>query len=869
MGVDSRRSGRAASRPSQLLRSKLRPPARPDYFVARPRLDDLLDALTARPLTLIVAPAGAGKTQVLVSWATQTPVRTAWLSLEESDDDPVELWTGVIAALDALAPGTGDEAAVLIAGRAPVGDVVRALLNGLDAARQERSALVIDDVHHVRGAAAADSFALFVQHLPAWLHVVVASRTDPRLPLGRMRGRGHLAEVRYPELRLTDGEARDVLARLVPDMRDAEAAESVQRTDGWAAGVQLVGLVARSTTTGNVPDAVRPDVALVTDDYVWQEVLATGDADVVETLSQVSVVDRFNGSLAAAITGRADVRDILVRGEVQGLFVHRLGVDGWFRIHPLVREALRNQLVAAGLHRELHERAARWLEEAGETVGALEQWLLAEQPREALRLVGATSTQLYDQGREGVIQRTIAAIPREVATADTTSLIDLAVGRLVGPRSLFVEAVREAQWYGERDEGHHAAPIAALQSMAATTLGDFTAGAAHARAALDDLGVRWWQDPAGRFAWNTLARCIALDESWADDDPSVRDATIAMSRDPRRGISLEGIRAVGHAFAGRPIDALRVAAGIEAAVPSMSILRVEVTLAESLARAEIGDRDHATEGLRRLADDVDEPRLFAPVAARLALADAAVVRGDATAATAELARAELLVSSAGGLVDLEDWVRRVATKAALARGDVDGARVAATAIADTFWGPASRARIHLALGERTAAAHELATASPRCPRHHVVVGLLRARAATHPDDVLALVTPAVGLASAHGLLQTVAADGRELVDAIERAAWRVPEEWLHRLRLAMALPEIQPHRLTKDLPEALTDREREVLRLLPSRLTLNEIAKELYVSVNTVKFHLRIIYRKLGVNSREEAAALARAMSNAVSAAPR
>ena len=142
-----------------------------------------------------------------------------------------------------------------------------------------------------------------------------------------------------------------------------------------------------------------------------------------------------------------------------------------------------------------------------------------------------------------------------------------------------------------------------------------------------------------------------------------------------------------------------------------------------------------------------------------------------------------------------------------------------------------------------------------------MLGLLRARAPSTSDEVVAQVGPAVALASAHGMLQTVVGDGRELMDAIERVAWQVPDEWLCRLRSAMAPSGLGQRVPTRDLPEVLTDREREVLCLLPSRLTLGEIAGELYVSPNTVKFHLRIIYRKLGVNSRAAAADVARSMT--------
>jgi LuxR family maltose regulon positive regulatory protein len=829
--------------------------------VARPRLDAPLDAVLDHQLTLVVAPAGSGKTQLLVDWLRKLTVPAAWVSLEEIDDDPVELWTAVIAAAEQLEPGCGRAARDLLAHRAAPGDVVGELLRALDTERAAQAVLFVDDLHHLRHPPAADSFGLFLQHLPPWLHVVVAGRTDPRLPLDRLRVRGRLLEIRVAELQFTEAEAREVLVQMAPELTEAEIEASVSSTEGWAAGIQLVGLAARSAQLQAVQPLLRPDVQLRTEDYVLHEMLAVEDPEVVDVLMRVSVVDRVSGQLAAAITARPDARQLLLRAEADGLFVSRLGAEDWFRIHPLVREVLHHQLEQRSEHRECHERAACWLEQAGETVSALEQWLFAERFRDALRLLAATSTELYDQGRESAILRTIEAIPRSVAFTDVAALIDYSVSQILVSRQRFVETVRDAAWHAERMPHELSARLDALHSVALTMSGDWTAGSAHARQALDGLGDDWWSDPAGRFVWNVMARDVALSESWDDDHPVVRDATVAMSRDPRRGISLEGVRALGYALAGRPVDALRVAAGIGHAAPTMSILRVELATAEAIARREIGDRETALAGLQALAGNPAEVMFYGPVAAMLSLATQAADDGDPVAAAEQLARAETVIADRGGGRDLHDWVRRAATAVALAGGNLDQARLHASRYVDPFWGPVCRARVALAVDDRAAAAGELGTAEPRCVRHQVVLGLLSARAATAADDVVNGVTRAIDVASAHGMLQTVVSYGRELMNVIERAAWRVGDDWLHRLRLAMA-PTADAVRLpAREFVEPLTDRERDVLRLLPSRLALSEIAKELYVSVNTLKFHLRIIYRKLGVNSREEAAAIARSMT--------
>ena len=238
-------------------------------------------------------------------------------------------------------------------------------------------------------------------------------------------------------------------------------------------------------------------------------------------------------------------------------------------------------------------------------------------------------------------------------------------------------------------------------------------------------------------------------------------------------------------MAGHPIDALRIAAGIRPAASTMSILRVELGLAEALARLEIGDRPRARTELESIAHAKDDPRLFAPVAAMLALGGMAADDDDPMGATRELERAERLVRESGGGPDLWQWVHRFGVVAAIAAGDPGEALRQAAAVTDTFWGPVSRARVGLFVGDRDAAVSALAVAVPRCHRHHVVQGLLRARTESIPDEVLRHVAPAVALASEHGMLRTVVSEGRALMDVIELTAWSVPEEWLHRLRLAM------------------------------------------------------------------------------------
>ena len=344
----------------------------------------------------------------------------------------------------------------------------------------------------------------------------------------------------------------------------------------------------------------------------------------------------------------------------------------------------------------------------------------------------------------------------------------------------------------------------------------------------------------------------------------MRQARLGVSGDPDRRLAFEGTRALGLALAGHPLDALRVAAGVRRRADGSDLgrMRSDLALAEAMAAREIGDRDRAEPALRTLAERPSYPLSYVQLYAALDLVETSLLDGDTSAAQdlwrqcVSLGRDELPGPAA------TSRLARTAVAVGLASGDVETAQRWVQRIDDGFWLGLSRARIHLAGAHPAQASEALASIEPRCARHQVVRELVLARAIVDQDRESAAkhVAMAMELAADRGMLQTVAAEGSSLLDLVELGAWRVSEGWLQRLRQAM-VP-------TWDgdftggpagaLVQELTDRERDVLRLLPSRLTLREVAAELFVSQNTLKFHLRIIYRKLGVNSRAGAVESAR-----------
>ncbi|WP_138067582.1 LuxR C-terminal-related transcriptional regulator [Cellulomonas rhizosphaerae] len=860
-------AGRIETVAPGIFPSKLRPAANPAYLIPRPRLTVLVEASTAAPLTLVVAPAGSGKTSLLRSWAAETRMPVAWLSLDDEDRDPSRLWSGVVAALEGVAPGVGAAVGDRLQRPGELLESVSALLDDLEARDHAPSVLVIDDLHLVdETEAASASLSLFVQHVPAWLRLVVGSRRLPHLPVHRLRARGQLGEVRFPELRFSFDEAAALLARLAPELEQDVVAEVAARAGGWAASIQLAALAARSAQAQGRPYVPsRDDERTHLEDYVWHEMLDQERGDVVDVLLATAVVTRIDAALAQAVTGREDAGTLLALAEDRGLFVSRIEPSG-FEVHTLVREALLAMLAERTPERiaELHARAAEWHEAHGEAVPALEHWLRAERPRDALRLLAAQAPALYDAGQESTMLRIVQELPESVATDGPDAMLEYAWCHLLVDRQRFVALVGTLR-RAERDQlgvdATWSARLEVLESIAATLTGDWESSAALARSALRTLGDTWWLDPLGRFTWNMIARDVALSERWDESSYEAREVSSALSVVPDRRIALEGSLALAEALAGRPVDALRLVAGARQASEhaNMTILHTEALTAEAVAHRELGDAPIALPLLARLADSRIEPAPHCQLLALLELVQVRLVEGNLDAAEEAFGRATELVDTEMPGPGARTWLGRAGASLSLAAGDLDGARGWTTQVVDPFWTAASTARVHLAAGEPGLAADALKSAEPRCPRHTVVAHLLWFRAADArlaDEHLAAAVQEAAGL----GLVQTVADEGPDVVDGIERLAWRVPVPWLDRLRRAVGAQAVLG--APADVIDDLTERELEVLRILPSRLTLREIADELFISINTLKFHLKVIYRKLGCTSRAEAADLARSMTS-------
>src|SRR4051812_32212411 len=311
-----------------LLETKLHVPRRRRGLVARPRLSERLSRGVESALTLVSAPAGFGKTTLLTEWlaaALADGRSAAWLSLDQRDNDPALFWTYLVAALKTAAHGVGAGALSLLQSpQPPIEAVLATLLNDLDAISNE-VVLVLDDYHVIDAREVQDGMAFLLEHLPPQIHLVIASRADPALPLARLRGRGELVEIRAADLRFTPDEAATYLngvMGLALTAGDVAALEG--RTEGWIAALQLAALSMqrRDDVAGFIAGFAGDDRYIV--DYLVEEVLQRQPQNVRSFLLSPSIMSRLSGSLCDAVTGQGGGKAMLDTLDRANLFLVQL-----------------------------------------------------------------------------------------------------------------------------------------------------------------------------------------------------------------------------------------------------------------------------------------------------------------------------------------------------------------------------------------------------------------------------------------------------------------------------------------------------------------------------------------------------------------
>jgi LuxR family maltose regulon positive regulatory protein len=459
-----------------LLATKLAPPHVSALLVMRERLLGQLDATISHRLILLSAGAGWGKTTLLSAWASSRPYPVAWLSLDELDNNLTYFWIALIAALRTCVPKVGGDALAMLqsAEQAPVSAILTALLNDLTSVSVGAPAvLIIDDYHLINDVAIQEAMTFFIEHLPSHLHLVLATRVDPALPLSRWRVRGELLEIRGADLRFSVAEATSFFTQALGDgLADGEVRLLSRRSEGWIAGLQLALLAMRQRADRSAFVQAFTGSHRYLADYVQEEILAQQPSSIQRFLLECAVLRRMNAALCAALTEERSSQSMLESLERHNLFVVPLDDERqWYRMHDLFREVLLARLQASEpeLAPVLHQRAAHWYAAHGELREAIAHALAAEDFAYAAGVIEREADQLWLSGEAQTVQSWISALPDVILQQHARLALNAALRLLESVHATVKAAFTEAQVQVEQMLGRLEALLQPQQASTASS----------------------------------------------------------------------------------------------------------------------------------------------------------------------------------------------------------------------------------------------------------------------------------------------------------------------------------------------------------------------------------------------------------------
>jgi LuxR family transcriptional regulator, maltose regulon positive regulatory protein len=515
----------------ELLWTKLVAPAPRAGLLPRAGLQSLLQSSLQAKLCLVAAPAGSGKTTLLAQWrAVAGGGRVAWVSLEDSDNDPTRFWSYLVAALAAVEPQVGTVALEALRGPSVELErvVVPSLVNDL-ATVGAPLVLVLDDYHLITEAICHQTLGWFLDHLPPAVHMVLSTRLDPPLLLARMRARGELAELRVGELQFTGEETAELLnGSMGLGLAAEDVARLAERTEGWAAGLVLAGLSLRGRpdSSGFVAAFSGGDRHVA--DYLVAEVLERQPAELRAFLLRTSVLERLAGPLCDAVLETQGSAELLGELEASNLFVVPLDDRRqWYRYHQLFADLLRLQLGVRepGLVPVLHRRAAAWHQAAGNVDAAIGHASAAGDFGQAGGLIARHWATHWLGGQRATVARWLAGLPEEAILADAPVALITAWSRGFGGASKqdterWLAAAEDEGYGGPPPDGMSSQAFGAALARATLIFDDVGRSAAGARRALELAG-----DQPAEFSWagSALGQALYLSGQAAEARPWLED----------------------------------------------------------------------------------------------------------------------------------------------------------------------------------------------------------------------------------------------------------------------------------------------------------------------------------------------------------
>jgi len=850
-----------------VARAKFGVPRIPNATVVRRALIGRLTAAADSRLSLVVAAPGSGKTALLAQWVGASGGPVGWMSCDHADAG-LSFWRNLARAVGLAWAGVATAAAEL-ADCETSDELAIGIANALGSVAAS-GVIVVDDLHLADPGPAV--MRAFVGALPPQVRLVLGSRRDPLFPVSKLRVQGRLLELRQADLAFTGAEARQVLAGLGVEVTDPELEQIRSVTEGWPAAVHLAGIWLRAhrDPAGLVRGLLETDRSLV--DFLMNEVIELQPPEIIEFLTVTAELDVFDAALCDSVLDRHDSADMLVRVRAASLFLTEVDrAGGWYRYHQLFAQFLRSRLRAVAPERAplVHRAAAATYGSRGDLMNAVAHGLRAGDTEGALAqlesyMTGTTS--LEDQATGSATARAWleAHGSAHVGNAPQSVLACTIVLNASGhsdDAELWLRRV-EAREPELDNEGrfllHGAWSFDRLQR------GDPASALGRARRAAAILREASVRSPWSRVLPNVMIQA----QLWLDDLDGAEATLEAVRLGPvlppvDARVRMPGFASQVQALRGELTEARRLASSALDAADDLGLHqgnfgRAEPHLTLATVAIERGRPDDAEAHLERALFVVEGGRRpHLELLAHLQLASVARSRGDGPAATEAIRQARAVLPHAARPVTAR--IDTAAVRVALDRGDHDAAEMVQARLPPSPTTSLLAARVRLAAGDPPGALEILDAMGGHTSTRLVEVehSILRAlalagREPSHAHEVL---HRALALAEPVGLRRAFVGEGPALWELLTSlpALGRIAD---YVAGLLDAAHHVVPGPTTASRPgvtEPLSERELTVLRYLASRLTSAEIARELFVSANTVRSHVKAIYRKLGVNSRAEA----------------
>jgi LuxR family maltose regulon positive regulatory protein len=882
--------------PPQLLATKLNIPPQPANLVHRARLMQQIDAGLQRKLTLVTAPAGFGKTTVLSDWSVSVKecLPAAWLTLHDRDNDPHRFWQYVCAALGQLGLRGNDhfrsfDAAMML------DETLTALIDGIAADIPCDFALILDDYHSITAPAIHAAVAFLLEQCPAHMHLIIASRATPPLPIGTLRARDQLVEVRANDLRFTLDEAAVFLNQAMHlDLSHDLVASLDERTEGWIAGLQLAALSMRHRRDAAEFIRLFAGTHHYIVDYLAEQVLGQQPPAMQQFLLETSILDRLTGSLCEAVTGQACGQDTLHRLERANLFLVPLDDDQlWYRYHHLFADFLQARLRQAEPQRwpELHRCAAVWYEQNGYMEDAVHHALAANDFETAVRLIRQVAEALWNRSDVRTLYEWLTSLPADrVNHHRDLRIFTMWVYALTGELARVDELLQSADADGctadadlsdEQQQAKDEMGLAAADIMRAFVMRFRRTPAdaiVYAQRALD-------RTPADNIYQRCQVMLLMGHAQMLAGDADGANRTLLETMTASQAINFNSVYLSAINYLGQ----LRVWQGRlhqAAAIFQEARLWIEVQHERQLSgieRVGLGDVKREWNELDEAADLIDEGVKLAEAGgdfvfvrdAYLARARLDWAHGDLDRAMSDIQRARQaargsstwhidarcahLQVARGNLAAAEHWAQQ------------SGLAVDDDLCAVDEYPHVVLARVLLAQGRASEAIRllgRLLGAAQAGGRSGCVIEMLILCALAHQANgemphAIAPLARAMALAEPEGYVRVFIDEGAPLTALLSHATHAKLNGQAGYARKLLTIFDGQKTTGTNTAfaGSVLSERELEIVQLIAAGRTYQSIAQELIIALSTVQSHIKNIYSKLDAHSGLEAVARARQLT--------